>query len=196
MSEDWHMLANADEIPSPALLIYPDRVEENIRRMIAMAGTADRLRPHVKTHKLGEIVQLQLKAGITRFKCATIAEAEMLAQAGARDVLLANQLVGPNARRLAKLAGWFREVCFSTIADDAEAVGNLASAGQEAGITMPVLLDLDGAWGAPASRLARRLSHSISSLTSCPASNRPGCTCTTGICTTVTRPSAWPSGRR
>ena len=97
-----------------------------------MAGTADRLRPHVKTHKLGEIVQLQLKAGITRFKCATIAEAEMLAQAGARDVLLANQLVGPNARRLAKLAGWFREVRFSTIADDAEAVGNLASAGQEA----------------------------------------------------------------
>ena len=147
MSEDWHRLANPDETPSPALLIYPDRVEENIRRMIAMAGTADRLRPHVKTHKLGEIVQLQLKAGITRFKCATIVEAEMLAQAGARDVLLANQLVGPNAGRLAKLAGWFREVRFSTIADDAEAVGNLASAGQEAGITLPVLLDLDGGMG-------------------------------------------------
>ena len=147
MSEDWHRLANPDEIPSPALLIYPGRVEENIRRMIAMAGTADRLRPHVKTHKLGEIVQLQLKAGITRFKCATIAEAEMLAQAGARDVLLANQLVGPNPRRLAKLVGWFREVRFSTIADDAEAVGNLASAGQEAGITLPVLLDLDGGMG-------------------------------------------------
>ena len=130
MSDDWHTLANPDEIPSPALLIYPDRVEANIRRMIAMAGTADRLRPHVKTHKLGEIVQLQLKAGITRFKCATIAEAEMLAEAGARDVLLANQLVGPNA-----------------IADDAEVVGNLASAGQEAGITLPVLLDLDGGMG-------------------------------------------------
>ena len=93
MSEDWHRLANPDETPSPALLIYPDRVVENIRRMIAMAGTADRLRPHVKTHKLGEIVQLQLKAGITRFKCATIAEAEMLAQAGARDLLLANQSI-------------------------------------------------------------------------------------------------------
>ena len=37
MSEDWHRLANPDEIPSPALLIYPDRVVENIRRMIAMA---------------------------------------------------------------------------------------------------------------------------------------------------------------
>ena len=64
MSDDWHTLANPDEIPSPELLIYPDRVEENIRRMIAMAGSADRLRPHVKTHKLGEIVQLQIKAGI------------------------------------------------------------------------------------------------------------------------------------
>ena len=165
--------------------------------MIAMAGTADRLRPHVKTHKLGEIVQLQLKAGITRFKCATIAEAEMLAQAGARDVLLANQLVGPNAaRRLAKLAGWFREVRFSTIADDAEAVGNLASAGQEAGIKLPFCCGLVAAWGAPASRLARRLSRSISSLTSCPVSNRPGSTCTTGTCTRVTPPSAWPSGKR
>jgi len=147
MSNDWHTLANPDEIPSPALLIYPDRVEENIRRMITTAGSADRLRPHVKTHKLGEIVQLQLKAGITRFKCATIAEAEMLAQAGARDVLLASQLVGPNATRLAKLAGWFREVRFSTIADDAEAVGNLANAGQTAGISLPVLIDLDSGMG-------------------------------------------------
>ena len=68
----------------------------------------------------------------------------MLAQAGARDVLLANSTRRPQRRRLAKLAGWFREVRFSTIADDAEAVGSLASAGQEAGITLPVLLDLDG----------------------------------------------------
>ena len=147
MPDDWHTLTTPDEIPSPALLLYPERIEENIRRMIATAGSVDRLRPHVKTHKLAEVVQIQLKAGISKFKCATIAEAEMLAQAGARDVLLANQLVGPNAARLAKLAGWFREVRFSTIADDAEAVGNLASAAQTDGITLPVLLDLDGGMG-------------------------------------------------
>jgi len=147
MADDWHTLASPDEIPSPALLIYPDRVAENIRRMVAAVGQAERLRPHVKTHKMAEIVQMQTKAGIGKFKCATIAEAEMLGQAGARDVLLANQPVGPNVGRLLGLAGWFREVRFSTIADDAGAVGALAEAAQAAGITLPVWLDLDVGMG-------------------------------------------------
>ncbi len=147
MADDWHTLAEPDEIPSPALLIYPERIGENIRRMIAALGQAERLRPHIKTHKMAELVQLQLKAGISKFKCATIAEAEMLAQAGAKDVLLANQPVGPNIDRLLSLVGWFRDVRFSTIADDAEAVGNLAQAAQAAGVTLPVWLDLDVGMG-------------------------------------------------
>ena len=147
MADDWHTLADPDEIPSPALLVYPERICENIRRMIAALGQAERLRPHVKTHKMAEVVQLQLKAGISKFKCATIAEAEILGQAGAKDVLLANQPVGPNIDRLLGLGGWFRDVRFSTIADDAEAVGNLAQAAQAAGVTLPVWLDLDVGMG-------------------------------------------------
>jgi D-serine deaminase-like pyridoxal phosphate-dependent protein len=96
---------------------------------------------------MAEVVQLQLKAGITKFKCATIAEAEMLGQAGAKDVLLANQPVGPNIARLLGLAGWFRDVRFSTIADDANTVGNLAQAAQSASVTLPVWLDLDVGMG-------------------------------------------------
>ena len=147
MADDWHTLADPDEIPSPALLVYPERIGENIRRMIAALGQAERLRPHVKTHKMAEVVQMQLKAGIGKFKCATIAEAEMLGQAGAGDVLLANQPVGPNVGRLLGLAGWFRDIRFSTIADDAGAVGALAEAAQAAGITLPVWLDLDVGMG-------------------------------------------------
>ena len=147
MANDWHTPASPDEIPSPALLIYPERIGENIRRMVAALGQAERLRPHVKTHKMAEVVQMQLKAGIGKFKCATIAEAEMLGQAGAGDVLLANQPVGPNVGRLLGLAGWFRDVRFSTIADDAGAVGALAEAAQVAGITLPVWLDLDVGMG-------------------------------------------------
>ena len=147
MANDWHTPASPDEIPSPALLIYPERIGENIRRMVAALGQAERLRPHVKTHKMAEVVQMQLKAGIGKFKCATIAEAEMLGQAGAGDVLLANQPVGPNVDRLLGLAGWFRDVRFSTIADDAGAVGALAEAAQVAGITLPVWLDLDVGMG-------------------------------------------------
>ncbi|MBA19756.1 MAG: threonine aldolase [Verrucomicrobiales bacterium] len=147
MSNDWHIVNSSDEIPSPALLIYPDRIEENINRMIAMTGSAERLRPHVKTHKLAEIVKLQLQAGIKKFKCATIAEAEMLAQAGAKDILIANQLVGPNAERIAKLASWYRDIRFSTISDDAEAVGNLARVAQAHDLKIPILLDIDVGMG-------------------------------------------------
>ena len=66
MSDDWHTLANPEEITSPALLVYPERITGNIRRMINTLGQAKRLRPHVKTHKTAEIVQMQLKAGIDK----------------------------------------------------------------------------------------------------------------------------------
>ena len=52
----------------------------HVRDMIAVAGGVDRLRPHVKTHKLPEVIRRQLVLGIRKFKCATIAEAEMLAE--------------------------------------------------------------------------------------------------------------------
>ena len=67
--------------------------------MIKIAGDADYLRPHVKTHKMPEIVKLQMKHGINKFKCATISETEMVARCGAKDILLAMQPVGPNLER-------------------------------------------------------------------------------------------------
>src|SRR5687767_766282 len=95
----WYLVENVADLPSPALLVYPDRVESNIRRMIEIAGGVERLRPHMKTNKLREVVRMHLDLGITKFKCATIAEAEMAAVSGAPDVLLAYQPVGPNVRR-------------------------------------------------------------------------------------------------
>src|SRR5580765_7641964 len=117
---DWFHVANEADIPSPALLIYPDRVRENIRRMIRIVGSVDRLRPHMKTHKLPEVIRMEVEHGITRFKCATIAEAEMTVAAGAEDVLLAYQPVGPNVQRVIQLVKSFPETKFSVIADDAQ----------------------------------------------------------------------------
>src|SRR5690606_12904359 len=107
MSPPWFEVADAGTVASPALLVYAARADENLRRTIAMAGGVERLRPHVKTHKLAPIVERHLALGITRFKCATIAEAEMTAAAGAPDVLLAYQPVGPNIARLAALCARF-----------------------------------------------------------------------------------------
>src|SRR5882762_9314264 len=124
-SKDWFLVQNLDEVESPALLIYPERVDENIRRMVALAGNPAKLRPHVKTHKLPQITARQLAAGITRFKAATIAEAEMLGRAGAPDVLLAYQPVGPNARRFLELVRGFPQTAFACLVDDIQTAGNL-----------------------------------------------------------------------
>jgi D-serine deaminase-like pyridoxal phosphate-dependent protein len=108
----WYEITNAADIPSPALLVYPDRIEENIRRMAAAAGGIERLRPHVKTHKMAEVVGLCLAQGVRKFKAATIAEVEMTAAAGAVDVLLAYPVVGPTAARLAELVRRFPRTRF------------------------------------------------------------------------------------
>ena len=139
----WYTVSNAADVPSPALLVYPDRVEENIRRMIRTAGGVGRLRPHVKTNKLPEVVQMHLDQGITKFKCATIAEAEMLAACGAADVLLAYQPVGPNIARLVRLIETFRDTRFAALVDDERVIRALSDAARDGSVTIRLYLDLD-----------------------------------------------------
>lgn len=139
----WYSVSNISEIDSPALLIYPDRVDENIRRLIGIAGDVAKLRPHVKTHKLPEIVRMHLARGIRKFKCATIAEAEITAACGAPDVLLAYQPVGPKVERFLKLQKSFPQTKFSAIADDADALQALSKAAHKARTTVEIFMDID-----------------------------------------------------
>jgi D-serine deaminase-like pyridoxal phosphate-dependent protein len=143
MQTPWYTVGNADAIPSPALLVYPDRVEENIRRMIRMAGGVERLRPHMKTNKLPEVVQMQMAQGITKFKCATIAEAEMAAACLVPDILLAYQPVGPNVHRLVQLVQTFPATKFSALVDDKSTIRTLSTAAAGAGVVLDLFLDLD-----------------------------------------------------
>ncbi len=136
-------VANEAEIPSPSLLVYPDRIFRNLERMLQIAGGPDRLRPHVKTHKLPELVGMQISQGIQKFKCATIAECEMTAGSGASDVLLAHQPTGPNAARLRFLAERFPRVTWGTVVDDAGVVDILTALFAEAPEPLQVYLDLD-----------------------------------------------------
>jgi D-serine deaminase-like pyridoxal phosphate-dependent protein len=124
-------------------LLYSERIDENLRRMVEIVGDPKRLRPHVKTHKLPQIVARQVALGVTRAKCATIAEAEMSAAAGATDVLLAQQPVGPNVARLLALQRAFPQAAFSTLVDDAGALAELGRQAQAAGTTVEVFIDLD-----------------------------------------------------
>lgn len=143
---DWFEVSNAADVPSPALLIYSERVEENIRRMVRIAGDPRRLRPHVKTHKLPELVELQKKYGVNKFKAATVAEAEMTAKCGASEVLIAFQPVGPAAKRMARLVEEFPETRFGTIVDDAAVLARLSESlpGKS---ELDILLDVDCGMG-------------------------------------------------
>lgn len=139
----WYLLNNPDEVISPSLLFYKDRIEGNIRSMISLAGNADRLVPHVKTHKCPEVVQLQLELGISKFKCATIAEAEMLAKSGAKWILIAYQMVGPNIARLFKLRETFPEVTFSSLIDNEQSAEYLNSESMTRGVISGIFLDIN-----------------------------------------------------
>jgi D-serine deaminase-like pyridoxal phosphate-dependent protein len=128
MSHKYH-LSNVAEIPSPALVFFPDIIRNNIAAVVRMAGSPDRLRPHAKTHKTRQITEMQLAAGVTKHKCATIAEAEVLASAGTPDVLLAYPILGPNVRRFGELIRMFPGTKFSVLVDHPNALAPLAALG-------------------------------------------------------------------
>lgn len=140
---DWFTIENINEIDSPALVIYKDRVQQNIHHAIEMIKDVSKLRPHVKTNKIAEVCQMMMDTGISKFKCATIAEAEMLASINAQDVLLAYQPVGPKVNRLLSLVQHYSKTSFSCLIDDADAAKYLSEVFSSANKTIPVFIDLN-----------------------------------------------------
>ena len=140
---EWYTIDNIAELDTPALVVYPERVRENIRNAVAMVGDPARLRPHVKTHKSPAVTRLLLEAGVKQFKCATIAEAEMLAIEGAADVLLAYQPIGPKAARLVGLIRKYPGTKFSCLIDNEAAAHAMAAVYIAAGLDVPVWLDIN-----------------------------------------------------
>ncbi len=140
---DWFTVTNVAEVPSPSLLLHPGRAEENVRRMVGMAGGTARLRPHIKTHKMPELIRMQIRLGLTKFKCATIAEAEMTASCGAPDVLLGYQPVGPNAVRMLQLVQQYPKTRFTAVADDQQSVRALSECFAASDAVLQLMLDVD-----------------------------------------------------
>jgi D-serine deaminase-like pyridoxal phosphate-dependent protein len=139
----WYEITRPEEIPSPAILVYPDRIEENTRRMISIAGKPSALRPHVKTHKMSAIVNIQRKMGIEKFKCSTLSEVEMVAKCGAKDVTLAMQPVGPQLSGLFGLKKKYPGSDISVIVDDAEVIRQLSFLAMSGSLNTGVWLDIN-----------------------------------------------------
>jgi D-serine deaminase-like pyridoxal phosphate-dependent protein len=147
MMDSSYLVDDLSELLSPSLLLYPKIIRQNLEAMISLAGGAQRLRPHVKTHKMAEIVRLAESLGIRKHKCATVAEAEMAAAAGGTDVLLAYPLVGPNVKRFAQLVRGYRSTTFRATVDEPEAARALSGALDGLGRVVPVLVDLEVGMG-------------------------------------------------
>jgi len=160
----WYQPVNESSIATPSVLLFPDRIEQNIRTMIAIAGNADRLRPHIKTHKIEEVISLQLQQGISRFKCATLSEVEMVARAGGKDILLAYPLLGPSLGMWFGLAEQFPDCRMSVTVDSETTLNRLIDLAQHKGKRVDIFVDLDN--GMHRTGIdpggARRLIHSIS----------------------------------
>jgi D-serine deaminase-like pyridoxal phosphate-dependent protein len=120
-----------------------DRLEANIERFqryLDEHGIANR--PHIKTHKIPEIAHMQVSAGAVGITCQKISEAEVMAQAGIRDIFLPYNIIGETKlERLMRLA---RRVKLSVTADSVFTVRGLAQAAQQEGLELPVLVEFDG----------------------------------------------------
>lgn len=140
---NWYTINDVEKLDTPALVIYPGRVKENIQILAGMIDHLSRVRPHVKTHKCREAARLMIGAGINKFKCATIAEGEMLGMSKAADVLLAYQPVGPKLERFIKLIETYPDTRYSCLVDNNTAAESISDKALLHHLKIPVYIDLN-----------------------------------------------------
>ena len=152
-----------DEVDTPALIVDLDAFESNLRRLAdRVQGTGVRLRPHAKTHKCPVIALKQIELGAVGVCCQKVSEAEAMVYGGVPDVLVTNEIVGrQKLRRLMSLAGSAR---IGVCVDDPAQVADLEAAASEAGIDLPVHVEINMGGnrcgvepGRPAVELAQRI---------------------------------------
>jgi D-serine deaminase-like pyridoxal phosphate-dependent protein len=131
-----------DELETPIAVVDLDRLEANIRRLQAYLNEHSLANwPHIKTHKIPAIAQMQLAAGAAGITCQTLGEAEVMAQAGCKHIFLPYNLVG--AAKLRRLIALAQQAQISVTADSIAVVMGLAEAVEQAGVTLEVLVEFD-----------------------------------------------------
>jgi D-serine deaminase-like pyridoxal phosphate-dependent protein len=155
-----------DDLDTPAFVVDLDVMEANLQaaqRYLDQHGLV--ARPHVKTHKIPAIAQMQIAAGAAGLTCQKIGEAEVMAAAGLRDLFLPYNIVG--AAKLERLVALARAVTLSVTVDSETVARGLSAAFNLAGLELPVLVECDtgGArCGAPTPDAAADLAQTIARL--------------------------------
>ena len=131
-----------DILDTPVLLIDLDILDDNIQNMADyFSGISTDLRPHLKTHKNPIIAQKQIDAGAIGITCAKLGEAETVVDVGIHDVLIANQIVGPQKiERLTNLAARSR---IMVAVDCSDNVQDISDAAKSKGVTVRILIEVN-----------------------------------------------------
>jgi D-serine deaminase-like pyridoxal phosphate-dependent protein len=130
------------DLDTPCAVVDLDVMENNLRRCQTYLNNHGlSLRPHIKTHKIPEFAQLQLKLGAKGINCQKLGEAEVMIDAGITDILLTYNILGRT--KLDRLVGLAHRADMKVVADSAEVVAGLSDAMARAGLTLPVLVECD-----------------------------------------------------
>jgi D-serine deaminase-like pyridoxal phosphate-dependent protein len=156
-------VGNKSQIDTPALLIDLDAMESNIATMAHyFEEVPAELRPHFKTHKSPILAHKQIEAGAIGITCAKLGEAEILVNAGIKDILIANQIVGPT--KIMRLAHLARHAHLIVAVDNEGNIRHLSTATERAGSALRVVIEVDvglGRCGVPPGEPAVRLAQIV-----------------------------------
>jgi len=131
------------DLDTPALLLDIRTMEQNLHRMADFLEARHvNLRPHVKIYKATpQFALMQLKAGAIGLTCAKLSEAEVLAEAGIPDILIANQIVGP--QKIERLVSLARKCNIKVAVDSRQNVEALSQAAYSYGVTVGILVEIN-----------------------------------------------------
>ncbi|RUL87494.1 DSD1 family PLP-dependent enzyme [Tautonia sociabilis] len=131
-----------DQLDTPALLLDLDAFEANVRTMADhFRSRSVSWRPHAKAFKSPAIAHALARAGAIGVTVAKVSEAEVMAGAGIRDILVAHLVVGPS--KVARLAALQRQAEVKATVDHPDHLAPMAAAAREAGVEVGVLVDVD-----------------------------------------------------
>lgn len=127
---------------TPILCIDLDVMDANIRKMADYCREHQvQWRPHSKCHKTPAIAMREIEAGAIGTTCPKTSEAEVMAQGGVRDILIANMVVGEQKlERIAAMRRWADPI---VACDHYAQVEPLAAVCRRRGVTVRVLIEVD-----------------------------------------------------
>ncbi len=175
MKSNTYTIENVETVDSPSIALYLENLKFNLQKMISLAeGNTERLMPHIKTNKMPKVMELLLESGISNFKASTLSEAEIAAEAGAKSVLIAHQLVGPKVDRLFNLVQHFPNTQFSTLIDNVDSAELLNQKAHALGLTITIYIDINNGMNRSGIKIGPGLDELIDYLKICDFLNFKG----------------------